>query len=60
MGKIAIPATLGAKIKNAVPTTIIVVITWVISFAPTSKNRSNWLISSLRIDIKPPVLRSSK
>ena len=56
----AIHATLGAKKKKALLTIMTVVSTWRMSFAPTSKNRSNWLMSSLRIDIKPPVLRSSK
>jgi hypothetical protein len=56
----AIQATLGARTKKMAPMTTTVVMTWMMSLAPTSRKRSSWLMSSLRMDMRPPVLRSSK
>ena len=59
IGRRAIHATEGARSTNAPPMTRIVVASWSSSFAPMSRKRSSWLMSSLSTDIRPPELRSS-
>ncbi len=59
MGSSDHQATVGASTKKTALMVMTVVVTWISSLAPMSRNRSSWLTSSLRAARRSPVLRLS-
>ena len=59
MGTKATRASVGDTMKKKAPTNTTLVAVRITSLAPTSKNRSSWLTSSLTTDNRPPDDRSS-
>ena len=60
MGRKASTSSCQEAAANTAPTSTMLSAVWRMAGAPTSRKRSSWLTSSLRVAMSPPDVRSSK